>query len=598
MQAKICGEELVAAIESYAGKPLEAMIGVQFTNIIPCPVCRGGERHDKGFGVKVIEEGCVLYHCFRGKCGAKGKVAGHRAASAGGGSPAPAATRPEGRRAAVPGERPRFVSPLTVAEAHEWAAQHTGPLIDELVEKRRLSREVLLRNGVHEQQIFFPSLGKVPAVVFPYYAEGKLVAEKYRTPPKVFSQAKGGEHTLFGVDDLQGKRIIVLVEGEVDKLSVEATGFSVASVQCGAVGGLALEYGAREALDAARVVLLATDNDEAGNKCAMDIAEKVGIRKCLRVTWRDGCKDANEVLVKHGLEAVSKDIEAAGELPPPAGVSSLKDFTPQIADRLAGRIPRDHIYGVSTGWSSLEQLYRVVPGELTVVTGTPGSGKSEWLLSLLVNLAEDHGWRFLLFEFECAEWQLWARIIHKRLRRRCADEKDMDEAMPWLDQHFCNGCDKDFGSPSIDEILKLARVEAASPEGLQGLLIDPYNCLQHKTTMPETRAINGMLAELKKFAHETSCHVWIVAHPTKASAWAGETPSLYDIAGNANWYNKCDNGIVVSRVANSFPNGSSIEKVVTNRTKVKIEKARNRDAASEGEAELLFEEKSGTYEDA
>jgi len=37
-------------------------------------------------------------------------------------------------------------------------------------------------------------------------------------------------------------------------------------------------------------------------------------------------------------------------------------------------------------------LLQVVPGELTVVTGVPNSGKSEWLDALAVNLMKEHGW--------------------------------------------------------------------------------------------------------------------------------------------------------------------------------------------------------------
>jgi twinkle protein len=39
---------------------------------------------------------------------------------------------------------------------------------------------------------------------------------------------------------------------------------------------------------------------------------------------------------------------------------------------------------------------QVAPGECTLVTGVPNSGKSEWLDALAVNLAELHGWRFAL----------------------------------------------------------------------------------------------------------------------------------------------------------------------------------------------------------
>jgi twinkle protein len=55
---------------------------------------------------------------------------------------------------------------------------------------------------------------------------------------------------------------------------------------------------------------------------------------------------------------------------------------------------------VGSGWAALDQYYRVVPGELTVVTGVPNSGKSEWLDALLVNLSAAHGWAFALCSFE------------------------------------------------------------------------------------------------------------------------------------------------------------------------------------------------------
>lgn len=45
---------------------------------------------------------------------------------------------------------------------------------------------------------------------------------------------------------------------------------------------------------------------------------------------------------------------------------------------------------------------QVVPGELTVVTGVPNSGKSEWLDALLVNLALRNGWQFAMCSMEKA----------------------------------------------------------------------------------------------------------------------------------------------------------------------------------------------------
>lgn len=45
-------------------------------------------------------------------------------------------------------------------------------------------------------------------------------------------------------------------------------------------------------------------------------------------------------------------------------------------------------------------VMQVVPGELTIITGVPNSGKSEWIDALMVNLADKFGWRFGLCSME------------------------------------------------------------------------------------------------------------------------------------------------------------------------------------------------------
>ncbi len=45
-------------------------------------------------------------------------------------------------------------------------------------------------------------------------------------------------------------------------------------------------------------------------------------------------------------------------------------------------------------------MMQVVPGELTIITGVPNSGKSEWIDALMVNLADQFGWRFGLCSME------------------------------------------------------------------------------------------------------------------------------------------------------------------------------------------------------
>ena len=63
---------------------------------------------------------------------------------------------------------------------------------------------------------------------------------------------------------------------------------------------------------------------------------------------------------------------------------------------LSGGLPR----GYATGWPRLDATWSVRLGEITVITGIPGSGKSEWMDALMVNLAKRHNFHFAIYSPE------------------------------------------------------------------------------------------------------------------------------------------------------------------------------------------------------
>ena len=86
--------------------------------------------------------------------------------------------------------------------------------------------------------------------------------------------------------------------------------------------------------------------------------------------------------------------------------------------------------------------------------------------------------------------------------------------------------------------------------GIRGLVIDPYNELDHQRPpgVSETEYVSQMLTKIKRFAQHYDAHVWFVAHPRQLQQWRGDPPNLYDISGSAHFVNKADNGVVVHRV--------------------------------------------------
>lgn len=67
-------------------------------------------------------------------------------------------------------------------------------------------------------------------------------------------------------------------------------------------------------------------------------------------------------------------------------------------------------------------------------------------------------------------------------------------------------------------MLGLARA-AVLRHGIRGLVIDPYNELDHQrpSRQTETEYVSQMLTKIKRFAQHHDCHVWFVAHPKQVS---------------------------------------------------------------------------------
>ncbi len=123
-------------------------------------------------------------------------------------------------------------------------------------------------------------------------------------------QVKGAEKVLYGLDDIAGESEVIIVEGEIDKLSLEEAGFrNVVSVPDGAPqrvreGGLpppvddtkyAYLWSCRAWLDQALRVVIATDNDAPGDALAEELARRLGRERCWRVKWASTWDDAQAV---------------------------------------------------------------------------------------------------------------------------------------------------------------------------------------------------------------------------------------------------------------------------------------------------------------
>ncbi|KAI3954942.1 hypothetical protein MKW92_045028 [Papaver armeniacum] len=564
-----------------------------------CHQCGGGDTKEKSLSVFITADGSTaLWNCFRAKCGANGNIK----ASGNG-------------RASSAKVSPRIETSKTKRHITEESIG-LEPLSEELIAyfaERMISAETLRRNSVMQKP------GDEVAIAFTYKRNGELVSCKYRDINKRFWQEKETEKVLYGLDDIKGATDIIIVEGEIDKLSMEEAGFrNCVSVPDGAPCKVSDKdippededkkykylWNCKEYLDKASRIILATDADQPGQALAEELARRLGKERCWRVRWpkknnADVCKDANEVLMCLGSHALRKVIDQA-ELYPIRGLFTFRDFFDEIDAYY--HCSMGYELGVSTGWRGLDDFYKIVPGELTVVTGVPNSGKSEWIDALLCNINEKEGWKFALCSMENKVREHARKLLEKHTKRpffgasyaesveRMSPE-ELEEGKKWLSNTFHLIRCEDDSLPSVKWVLELAKA-AVLRYGVRGLVIDPYNELDHQRppNQTETEYVSQMLTKIKRFAQHHSCHVWFVAHPRQLHQWVGGPPNLYDISGSAHFINKCDNGIVVHR-------NRDAERGPVDQVEIYVRKVRNKVVGKIGDAKLSYDRVTGTFQD-
>lgn len=347
-------------------------------------------------------------------------------------------------------------------------------------------------------------------------------------------------------------------------------------------------------LDRAERIILAGDNDERGRVLESELARRLGRERCWRVRWPDSedapCKDANETLLRHGPEVIRECIEHA-EPYPIAGLRNALDFLDETLMLYREGRARGH----STGWPALDELMTIAERRVSVVTGIPGSGKSEFIDALAVNLAQRCGWRFAFCSFENPPADHLSKLAEKYLGlpfwdgpRRRMTEAELRNAMEWLNDHF-HLIRFDDEAPTIDAILDKARA-AVMRHGVRGLIIDPYNEIEHRrpSNMSETEYVSQTLGRVRRFSENHGLHTWFVAHPRIMRREKADgplpVPTLYDISGSANWANKADIGLVVHRLDPA-----------SDRVDIYIRKVRFKAEGKVGGVSLRWDRSTGRY---
>lgn len=444
----------------------------------------------------------------------------------------------------------------------EFKPQTPEDRVYEWFNKRGISRGTVDRLGISYGKAWMPQVEDyVGTIQFPFKRGDEVINVKYRDGQKNFRQERDCERVLFGLNDLAETTIIV--EGEIDKLSLDEAGMTNSvSVPDGAPAPDAKNYTAKfdflesceKDIEIVKTWIIAVDSDAPGSTLQEELTRRFGPDRCKIVVWPDDCKDANDVLINHGKDKLRECIAQAKPCPI-SGIYDVLSMEAQIVSLFKQGVDR----GVDIGWGNMRDMLRVRPGEWTVVTGIPGSGKSEWLDATVLNLAKNHGWRFGIFSPENQPLALhFAKLAEKHVGlpffegpTKRMDANDLLTAAAFAQEHFYFILPGEDDSWGLDNVLALATVLVVR-NGIRGLVIDPWNEIEHvrPASMTEPEYISLALTKIRRWARKHGVHVWLVAHPTKLRKNDDGTypvPTPYDISGAAHWRNKADYAIAVHR---------------------------------------------------
>ena len=499
--------------------------------------------------------------------------------------------------------------------------------IREYIDGRGFTEETIRHFGLHAS---ISGQRKEPVLGIPYFEADKVPLVKFRrilpdAKPK-YLRTKGSQSPLFNADAIRNLRQVILVEGELDAISLWQLGFpGVASTSLGAKKDMPDEW--KSLLENADDIILLYDDDNAGQTSAQRLATALGSYRCRIATWKD-CPgnevlcgmihDANDLLQAIKSGSVDEDtahdwcratLKRAAPIQN-TSVAHLKDFNDAIAAVFeAGK----EGLGIRTSSFSFNRLLKGWrPGEITVVTGHTGHGKTTWINNEAHSLAQ-RGVPVLTSAFEGGPETVAQDVLHRELRCPLTSVKSAltremayDKLLSFQDipLYVIN----EYGDVPLRSVIDAIRY-AVKRHGVQFVVLDHLHYMLHREKgMDERQAIDKTSRVLTDLAVKLNVHIALVCHP-KGSVGEDTIPSGGGLKGASSLKQNTFNGITVFRaktlMGDKQTRNMSIKDDQGNRIQVELKrnqsivylwKARRREA-QEGSVILDFDPRSISYTD-
>lgn len=208
---------------------------------------------------------------------------------------------------------------------------------------------------------------------------------------------------------------------------------------------------------------------------------------------------------------------------------------------------------VKTDITLLDQKIRgLIMGEISVISGLNGSGKSNFLLYEMIKFSMQ-GYKTMLFSGEMQDYVIKNTLIKMIAGRKnvvssqdgsyyfMKDEKLADEISLWLDKKFAlynNECSMEAQDiiQAIEDIVNACNYKIIILDNLMTINLKKYDRDKYE-------AQSMFIKELANLSKKLKIHIIIVMHPRKVAGFLRKD----DISGSADLSNAVDNVFIVHR---------------------------------------------------
>eukprot|EP00826_Nyctotherus_ovalis_P039940 TRINITY_DN387_c0_g1_i13.p1 TRINITY_DN387_c0_g1~~TRINITY_DN387_c0_g1_i13.p1 ORF type:complete len:791 (+),score=198.92 TRINITY_DN387_c0_g1_i13:903-3275(+) len=347
---------------------------------------------------------------------------------------------------------------------------------------------------------------------------------------------------LFGLNTVpEDAKSVVITEGEFDSMAVyEATSMAAISLPFGA-NHLPLE--ALPWLEKFERIYLWLDSDEIGKAAAEKFAQKLGVKRTLIVnTMKDdpkGPKDANDAL-REGRDLLKYIKEAKPLIQ--ENILTFRHIKEEVIKRIMNYESNKGVLS-SFEWFN-KKLKGFRKGELTVLTGGTGSGKTTFLSQWSLDFMEK-GIPTLWGSFEIRNEVLASNMLMQFAKKNLIQDPSSIELFSRdfesLPLYFLNF----YGSTPIDQMLNTLDY-AVYAFDVGHIIIDNLQFMLSGQARGTDKfdLQDSLISKLRDFATSNKVHITVVIHPKKVDE-DHQDLSISSVFGTAKATQEADNIFII-----------------------------------------------------